>query len=109
MSYFMNVLKRRYPHIRARKRSGFQKCAICTPYHDKVQEHLDDGLALDELGSMFNDHIAMEMNERDAYAVRKGLTEDDTHKVLSMIVDGANQKNYGIPYFVEASKSDRGH
>ena len=109
MSYFMSIWKKRCPQVRARKRSGFQKCAVCTLYRDRVREHLDNGLVLDELRGMFSDHIRMVMAERDAYAMRQILAEDDPHRFLSIIVDGADQKNYGIPHFVEASKSDRGH
>ena len=109
MSYFMSVWKKRCHHVRARKRSGFQKCAVCTLYQDRVREHLNNGLVLDELRVMYNDHIGMVMKERDAYFMRQMMAEEDPHRFLSIIVDGADQKNYGIPHFVEASKSDRGH
>ena len=49
------------------------------------------------------------MKEQDTYVVRKMFSKDDPHGFLSIIVESADQKNYGAQHFVEASKSDHGH
>ena len=107
--YFKSVWKNICHYVRARRRSGFQKCALSTLYKYRVREHLNNGLVFDEQQFMFNEYIGMVMKERDAYLMRQMIAEKDPHRFLSVIVDDADEKKFGIPNFVEALKSDCGN
>ena len=58
---------------------------------------------------MLQEHLNMVKEERRQYSHRKERTRKQPTKYMSIVVDGADQKAFGLPHFLENSKSDRGH
>lgn len=56
-----------------------------------------------------DDHYKLMAAERSGYAERIDLTRKYPGRYLSIIVDGADQKGYGLPHFVFSTKDDKGH
>ena len=107
--YFFRVWKMRCSNIRTRRTTSFQKCSVCLQFQEQCRKNLDNGRAMDSIRIARDQHLAMISEERAGYFRRQRLAQDDPHRHYSLIIDGAGQCKFGVPHFVEQSKSDKGH
>lgn len=64
---------------------------------------------LESLREQHKAHIQMMTEERRGYSSRQESAIQNPAKYCSIIVDGADQKSFGLPHFVFNTKSDKGH
>lgn len=96
------------PDIKTHRHHGFTVCDLCerirtgfeTAENEQVEFHLR---------KMMEDHYQFVEEERRDYERRRDLSKRFSTKYLSLIVDGADQKSYGLPHFVFSTKEDKGH
>lgn len=108
-SYFCQVWKNWCPHIKTHRNHGFTVCTRCELLRRKMSDHLDDGKMLSMLRDQLSSHLHMAKLERQGYQTRRELAIRYPDKYCSIIIDGADQKSYGLPHFIFVTKSDRGH
>ena len=102
--YFERLWKRHCSHVKLREMSRFAKCTECTRIRDLMRKNtsLKDNDALLDLKRKHHDVV---MAERAAYYAKQQLAIRDPDNYLSLIIDGADQSAYSLPYFVEKSKN----
>jgi hypothetical protein len=94
--------------IRCRRYLRFSKCDLCVKLRANVPHSLSGGLSHRQIDKSkrrkaFSKHIKDIKAERGAYMNRKrhaALYPDET---MSIIIDGADQQNMGVPWYVEKS------
>lgn len=108
-SYFCQIWKNWCPHIKTHRNHGFTVCPRCEMLRRKMSDHLQDAKMLSVLRDQLSTHLNMAKIERQGYTSRRELAIRHPDKYCSIILDGADQKSYGLPHFIFATKSDRGH
>lgn len=109
LNYFYRVWKKEASHIKTRKRHGFTTCTTCEDILSEMRENHDNETALGTLRDARMDHLGTMEEERRGYAFRRDLAARYPRKYCSIILDGADQKSYGLPHFEYKTKSDKGH
>lgn len=107
--YFFRVWKMYAGMVKVQKMHGFTVCTRCEMLRKEMADHLQDEETLNVLLQQYAKHLRFIEGERDAYEVRQSLAEENPGKYCSIILDGADQKNYGLPHFPNHTKSDVGH
>lgn len=92
--------------IRVRKYLRFSLCDECVKLRARPKFKLNVGMsARQKLKSkrrrLFSKHIADIKAERGAYMARKRHAVMFPRETLSMIIDGADQQNMGVPWYIE--------
>ena len=102
--YFERVWNLHCSHVKLREVSRFAKCNECTRIRDLMRKNtsLKDNDALLDLKKKHNDVV---IAERAVYYAKQQLAIHNPERYLSIIIDGADQSAYGLPYFVEKSKN----
>lgn len=108
-SYFYRMWKKDAGMIKARKAHGFTKCDLCEKYRVNMKKAKDNPSRADAVRAAMKKHIDAMANERSAYYVRRDSAKNEPHRFCSFIIDGADQKAYGLPHFVFSTKTDRGN
>ena len=108
-NYFYRVWRTFASFVNVRKNHGFQVCSRCELLRAEMSKHLQDEDTLLTLIEQHAVHLKFIERERSAYEGRQKLAEQNPQQYCSIIVDGADQKNYGLPHFAVSTKSDAGH
>ena len=109
MTYFYSVWKAECPKIKTHRSHGFTVCSKCELIRTKMEEAMGDDGVLEVLKSERVAHLKVMREERRQYAKRRDLSISRPSQYYSIILDGADQKGYGLPHFICSTKSDRGH
>ncbi len=111
-SHFYRTWKALAPHIKCRKAHAFSICDTCISFSDRLM-HLARKSSRDRerehLLKGFRSHLREVKLERAEYARNRLNAAERPGEVLSVIIDGADQTKFGIPRFIEKSKSESGH
>lgn len=108
--YFFSVWKKYASIVKVqKKRHGFSICTRCEMLRSEMAAHLRDEETLNLLIERYAHHLRFVKGERDGYEVRQSLAEENPSKYCSIILDGADQTNFGLPHFPTSTKSDKGH
>jgi hypothetical protein len=81
-----------------RKYLPFAKCDDCTEFRAKMEESKDKQEKA-TLTFDYKKHIYFVMRERKAYYTHMALAVRHPSEYLSLIVDGADQSDHGLPHF----------
>ena len=109
-SYFMAVwkgdpvLKKTY---RLRKYLPFSKCTRCETNRN-AREKTKDTAELVRLKKSLKKHLEFVRKERGTYYTRRGAAESNPQDSLSLIIDGADQNKYALPYTCQKSHATDG-
>ena len=88
--------------FKVRKWIRFAKCDVCVAYRADVSKTKDEA-ALTALAADFRSHIQDVKDERGAYYERRDLGASRPDEYLSIIIDGADQQRFALPWFRELS------
>jgi hypothetical protein len=84
----------------------FAKCDDCVYYRTAISNvMLRDEKQRQELRAEFADHLQLVKREREYYHSKRREAVEHPDRVLSLILDGADQGSYGLPYFPEITKT----
>ncbi len=111
-SHFYSVWKHLIPHIKCRKTHAFSICDTCILFRDRLMalaRRPSRDRERQQTLNGFRAHLRQIKLERAEYARNRMKAMDNPSKVLSVIVDGADQSKFGIPRFLEKSKSEKGY
>lgn len=108
-SYFYKVWKSDCPDIRTRRHHGFAVCSRCEMLRSDLKANQGNTERTNAISRQLRAHINMMRAEREGYKRRCELAIQNPRKYCSIILDGADQKNYGLPHFMNSTKSDKGH
>jgi hypothetical protein len=87
-----------------RKWLRFSKCDECISLREKLGKTRDPD-NIKKIQRQMRDHIDMVKRSRAMYYQRRRLAFEEPDKYLSLIVDGADQAQYKLPYFHQRSKT----
>lgn len=107
--YFYRIWKRNCTEIRTHRNHGFTICSRCEQIRAMIAKNLRNEKVLEPLRQEHKSHIEMMTEERREYGTRQELAVECPARYCSLIVDGADQKSYGLPHFLFGTKSDKGH
>lgn len=108
-SYFLRIWKKEVPNIRSRKTHNFTICSLCEKYRISLIEHVNNPKKRDEILLSRSNHIDHMRQERLGYYRRRDRAVTYPSRFCSFIIDGADQKSYGLPHFAFNTKADKGH
>lgn len=108
-NYFYRVWRTFAAFVNVRKNHGFTVCSICEMLREEMSKHLQDEDTLVKLIEQHAAHLKFIERERNGYEARQNLAEQNPDRYCSIIVDGADQKKYGLPHFAISTKSEAGH
>lgn len=107
--YFMAVWRRSVSDVRTRRHHGFTKCSLCEMFRSEVAKCGAHESSAMEIMQQKREHLQIIAKERRSYYQRRDKAIANPKEFCSFIVDGADQKAYGLPHFAFHSKSDKGH
>ena len=109
--YFFLVWKTNCSHIKFRKVSRFSICDTCEELRVARKEALlkGDRRAMMLLNTRKAEHIKMVSDERMEYQKKKDRARLNPSEYCSLIIDGADQKAFGLPHFITATKEQKGN
>jgi hypothetical protein len=93
--------------LKLRRHLRFAKCSTCVFFREKRAE-LHDPLAVSVLQDMVRSHHLEVKQERLAYYLRRDLAKNFPKKYLSLIIDGADQSKFELPYLKEMDHHTQG-
>jgi len=82
---------------------------MCEAFCSELSQCVGDETKAAQLNMQRKEHLKLIEKERRAYYRRREKAVSYPTRYFSAIIDGADQKNYGLPHFALASKSDKGH
>ena len=97
------------PNVKTRKNYGFTVCSQCELYRSQLGEVSITSTKVEFIKAAQKDHLDKVRRERSSYYSRRDQAISQPNHYCSLIVDGADQKAYGLLHFVFNSKDDRGH
>jgi len=112
-AHFRMVWKRDCPDIKVRKHQRFSVCSVCDKWREDMRSEKDHA-ERQLLAMTLKVHLREMRLERAQYHSRRERARLEPAKYLSMIIDGADQGRYKIPYLVtkvllSASSYSNGH
>ena len=108
-SYFLRVWKDGLRNVKVRKTHGFAKCSLCEKYRSELLQCNGNDSKIKAIQEGKSNHLQFIRRERLGYYLRRDRTVSAPRRYCSFIIDGADQKSYGIPHFTFSTKSDKGH
>lgn len=106
--YFMFIWKHNCQHIKVRKVSRFTICDICEEIRSGMKEALVKGFKVDRLLARRSAHLKIVNDERMEYQKKKDRSRLNPSDYCSIIIDGADQRAYGLPHFTTKTKEQKG-
>ncbi len=106
--YFMTIWKHNCRHIKVRKATRFTICDTCEEIRSGMKEALVSGSKMDHLLNRRSIHLKMVNDERMEYQKKKDRARLNPSEYCSIIIDGADQRAYGLPHFVTKTKEQKG-
>lgn len=107
--YFLRVWKRDCRIIKVRKNNRFSKCEICERLKDEMKRAVTNFESTNPILAQKKAHYAMIAEERQEYKRKRDMAILNPTEVLSCIIDGADQRAFGLPHFISHTKAERGH
>ena len=103
--YFCDVWRtdKRLRKIRIRRHIRFARCNTCVQFRE-LRAHTRDLTTLKTLNRDEYEHYVFVRQEREGYYLRRRLAIRYPKHFLSLIIDGADQGAYALPYFHESCK-----
>ena len=97
--YFCHIWKTNPDTINVilRRWLPFARCDICTSLRDKRDE-TKNRKARAEITRQLREHVKFVRRERMSYYYKKRLATQRPEEYISVIIDGADQSDYNIPY-----------
>jgi len=105
----MAVWRRSVSGVRTRRHHRFAKCSLCEMFRSEVAKCGAHESSAMEIMQQKREHLQIIAKERRSYYQRRDKAIANPKEFCSFIVDGADQKAYGLPHFAFHSKSDKGH
>jgi hypothetical protein len=104
-SYFIAVWHNDFSHLILRKNSTFNKCDICTAYTASIGSTMprEESKAARDAQLVHLEFMSRERQEY--YNKRTKAIRCPGGDYLSIIIDGADQSAYGLPYFMQSTKT----
>ena len=102
-SFFCSVWRNKFKYIKLRKLSGFTHCDFCEENKEILYTTMNQDKrkkAKKELRA----HYKYVRNERNIYYVKRARARIDPTLAVSLIIDGSDMANYGLPHFARKSK-----
>lgn len=96
-------------NVKARKPHGFTKCSLCEKFRCELLESNGNKAKVKAIQEAKHSRLEFMRRERMGYYNRRDRASRAPRRYCSFIIDGADQKSYGLPHFVFSSKDDRGH
>lgn len=88
--------------LACRKYMPFTKCDVCIEYRDQTAE-TDDKAEKKRLRDAYAKHLWEIKRERLVYYRNRLRAQLDRDNYLSLIIDGADQSDHGVPHFAQRS------
>ncbi len=100
--HFNRAWKTECPNIKIRKFSRFTKCSTCVGLKEKIKSTLNSVKRM-KYSMNLKDHINFIKKQRLFYYSKRYQAKVNKN-CLSIIIDGSDMQNYGIPYFYDITK-----
>ena len=94
-------------HIEVRKWMRFAQCTTCVQYRDKRGKAKGKSTQ-DDLDTGFSEHVCFIKREREGYYLRRYKSITNPEDYLSIIIDGADQSRFHLPYHRVVDHSTQG-
>ena len=107
-SYFLRIWKQDARHVKSRKAHGFTKCSLCEKYRSELLDPSCNATRIQAIRVAKTKHLQFMRSERMGYYMRRDRAAASPRRYCSFIIDGADQKSYGLPHFTFSTKGDRG-
>lgn len=107
--YFSQVWSKNCSSIKIRKHTRFSKCTTCEQLRAAIRDALTKGRCTEELKRQKATHLDFVRREREEYSRKIDLAKKYPQDYLSIVVDGADQRNFTLPHFTSCVKDQRGH
>lgn len=108
ISYFRAMWKENCSHIKFRKTTRLSICPTC----DHLRAVLAECAIIHSNPSTFiqqrHSHVAFISQERKAYQLKREESMQDGLRACSIIFDGADQSELGMPHFTTSTEDVRG-
>ena len=105
--HFIAVWKKYRLHIKIRRQIRFARCDICCDNRDTIRYSMSSEVK-NEARKVLHLHYEYVKKERNMYYSKRNEAKNDPSNYLSMIIDGSDMANYGVPYFHANSKACKG-
>ena len=106
-AYFTSIWSSDMQHIKIRKHHRFAICTDCLRITDGLRKTTDYNRRK-EFKELQIAHTNIIRREKSEYYRHRDLARKHPEEYISMIIDGADQSNYGLPHFHEKAKSFSG-
>jgi hypothetical protein len=93
-------------HIKTRRWIPFAKCSQCSTLQRDRHKNKDT-MEKNRLDKQLRAHLQVVQRERNSYYTKRKLAVRFPEKYMSMIVDGADQGEYALPYTNVKSKASQ--
>ncbi len=108
LNYFLRTWKKSCRQIKVRKSTRFSKCDICEHLNAEMKHRITTFQSTSDLLFQKRAHFSMVLDERLEYKRKKDIASLDPSNAWSVIIDGADQRAYGLPHFISKTKAQRG-
>ena len=102
-SYFMQIWKLLFSHVKLRKHSRFTLCDECVKFKEKINSTLGTS-EKNILREEYYKHKSYIKKEKYAYYTKRYMSTTYPDKYVSLILDGSDMANYGLPFFYLKTK-----
>ena len=106
-NYFLKCWKNNRFNIKLRKQMRFAKCDTCVTNRETIR-HSMSVTEKQQARDVLKAHYALVKKERHTYYAKRALAIKHPELYLSMIIDGSDMANYGLPYFHVNTKAQTG-
>jgi hypothetical protein len=102
-SYFNKVWNKHFTSLKLRRISGFTHCDFCENKKEIIASSLDSDLRKITKHQLHK-HREFIRKERNVYYVKRATARLDPSSAVSLIIDGSDMANYGLPHFAIRTK-----
>lgn len=110
-SFFYHTWKHFLSHIKCMKHHGFTVCDTCVMLKSNLQRLAPVLGAEKERGlikKQLHQHLDLITFERAEYRRVRSMATEQPNRVLSVIIDGADQAKFALPRFPQSTKRETG-
>ena len=102
-NYFVQVWKAIFPKVKLRKHSRFTLCDDCVKFKEQINSSMSESnkkIIRDE----YYKHKSFIKMEKYSYYTKRYMATTYPNKCVSIIIDGSDMANYGLPFFYLKTK-----
>ena len=107
-SYFLTTWKEYLGSVKVRAIQRFTKCTECEMIRSELTTSVGNTRRTEELMLLRRNHIKFVTKERASYLSRMKRAQTAPKEVWSVVIDGADQSEFGLPHFTINTKDTRG-